>query len=47
MMQLLFGAKTDFADRVLGIFLRAGLGTLASNAATAFKDEDIAKILTA
>ena len=41
-----FGAKTDFADRVLGIFLRAGLGTLASNAATAFKDEDIAKILT-
>jgi hypothetical protein len=40
-----FGAKTDFADRVLGIFLRAGLGTLASNASTVFKDEDIAKLL--
>ncbi|MDD1742515.1 MAG: hypothetical protein LUQ47_04195, partial [Methanotrichaceae archaeon] len=35
----------DFADRVLGIFLRAGLGTLASNASTVFKDEDIAKLL--
>jgi hypothetical protein len=40
-----FGPKTDFADRVLGIFLRAGLGTLASNASTVFKDEDVAKLL--
>jgi hypothetical protein len=40
-----FGPKTDFADRVLGIFLRAGLGTLASNASTVFKDEDIAKLI--
>jgi hypothetical protein len=39
-----FGSKTDFADRVLGIFLRAGLGTLASNASTVFKDEDIANL---
>lgn len=39
-----FGPKTDFADRVLGIFLRSGLGTLASNASTVFKDEDIAKL---
>jgi hypothetical protein len=40
-----FGAKTDFADRVLGIFLRAGLGTLAINASTVFKDEDVARLL--
>jgi hypothetical protein len=40
-----FGSKTDFADRVLGIFLRSGLGTLASNASAVFKDEDIAKLL--
>ena len=40
-----FGAKTDFADRVLGIFLRAGLGTLTNNAFTVFGDEDIAKLL--
>jgi hypothetical protein len=40
-----FGPKMDFADRVLGIFLRSGLGTLASNSATVFKDEDIAKLL--
>ncbi|MFH1982732.1 MAG: hypothetical protein ABIL58_12890 [Pseudomonadota bacterium] len=41
-----FGPKADFADRVLGIFLRAGLGTLSSNAATVFKDEDIANLFT-
>ena len=40
-----FGPKTDFADRVLGIFLRAGLGTLASNTSAIFRDEDIAKLL--
>ncbi|MBN2428784.1 MAG: hypothetical protein JXK94_10645 [Deltaproteobacteria bacterium] len=41
-----FGPRTDFADRVLGIFLRAGLGTLSNNASVVFKDEDIAKLLT-
>jgi hypothetical protein len=40
-----FGPKTDFANRVLGIFLRAGLGTLASNVSTVVKDEDVAKLL--
>jgi hypothetical protein len=40
-----FGPKADFADRVLGIFLRAGLGSLSSNASVVFKDEDIAKLL--
>lgn len=40
-----FGAKMNFADRVLGIFLRAGLGTLVSNSATVFKDEDIAMLI--
>jgi hypothetical protein len=40
-----FGSKMDFADRILGIFLRAGLGTLANNAFIVLKDEDIAKLL--
>lgn len=40
-----FGPKADFADRVLGVFLRAGLGSLASNASTVFEDEDIAKLI--
>jgi len=40
-----FGASTNFADRVLGIFLRAGLGALVSNASAVFKDEDIARLL--
>jgi hypothetical protein len=40
-----FGSRTNFADRVLGIFLRSGLGTLSSNASIVFKDEDIAKLL--
>lgn len=40
-----FGSKTDFADRVLGIFFRAGLGALADNASTAFKDEDVANLI--
>lgn len=39
-----FGSKTDFADRVLGLFLRSGLGALASNTAIVFKDEDIATL---
>ncbi|MCD4742211.1 MAG: hypothetical protein K8R67_07015 [Desulfobacteraceae bacterium] len=41
-----FGPETDFADRVLGIFLHAGLGSLASNATTIFRDEDIARLFT-
>jgi len=41
-----FGPKADFADRVLGIFLRAGLGTLSENASLMLKDEDIARLLT-
>lgn len=40
-----FGPKADFADRILGIFLRAGLGSLASNVSLVFKDEDVAKLL--
>jgi hypothetical protein len=40
-----FGPKTDFADRVLGVFLRAGLGALTNNASTVFGDDDIAKLL--
>ena len=40
-----FGPKTNFADRLLGIFLRAGLGTLADNASAVYKDEDIAKLI--
>jgi len=40
-----FGPVTDFADRLVGIFLRAGLGTLSSNSSAVFKDEDIAKLL--
>ena len=41
-----FGSKTDFADRVLGIFLRAGLGALSSNASAAFSNEDLATLIT-
>lgn len=40
-----FGSKTNFADRVLGIFLRAGLGSLAGNANTVFEDDDIANLM--
>jgi hypothetical protein len=40
-----FGPQADFADRVLGIFLRAGLGTLSDNVSVVFKDEDVAKLL--
>ena len=41
-----FGPEANFADRVLGIFLRSGLGALCDNASTAFEDEDIARLLT-
>jgi hypothetical protein len=41
-----FGARSDFADRVLGIFLRAGLGTLADNDGTVFQDRDLARLLS-
>ena len=40
-----YGPKTDFTDRLLGIFFRAGLGTLASNASIVFKNDDIAKLI--
>ncbi|MFC1534807.1 hypothetical protein ACFL7M_15745 [Thermodesulfobacteriota bacterium] len=40
-----FGTKVDFADRVFGIFLRAGLATLADNADVVFRDEDIAELV--
>jgi hypothetical protein len=40
-----FGTKANFADRVLGIFLRAGLAALSNNASTVFKDDDIAKLV--
>ena len=40
-----FGPRTDFADRVLGIFLRAGLGTLSSNSSIVFRDEDVARLM--
>lgn len=40
-----FGPRTDFSDRVLGIFLRAGLGTLSSNASLVFRDEDVARLV--
>jgi hypothetical protein len=41
-----FGPKADFADRVLGIFLRAGLGTLSDNASLVLRNEDVASLLT-
>nr|VFK00795.1 MAG: hypothetical protein BECKLFY1418A_GA0070994_11261 [Candidatus Kentron sp. LFY] len=40
-----FGPKVDFADRVFGIFLRAGLTTLTDNANVVFRDEDIAELV--
>lgn len=39
-----FGAKINFADRVLGVFLRAGLAGLSSNASIVFGDDDIAQL---
>ncbi len=41
-----FGPRSDFADRVLGIFLRSGLASLTDNASTLFRDKDVAKLLT-
>ena len=41
-----FGPKADFADRVLGIFLRAGLGTLSDHSSLVFRDADIARLLS-
>jgi len=40
-----FGSKANFADRVLGIFLRAGLGSLTGNANIVLKNEDIAGLI--
>ncbi|MCD4722978.1 MAG: hypothetical protein K8S13_24435 [Desulfobacula sp.] len=41
-----FGPEADFADRVLGIFMRAGLGSLCSNSSIVFSDEDIANLFS-
>lgn len=40
-----FGTKEDFADRLVGIFLRSGLATLTSNADLVVKDKDVAKLI--
>lgn len=40
-----FGNKEGFTDRVLGIFLRAGLGTLTNNSAIVFNNEDVTKLI--
>ncbi len=40
-----FGSKEKFANRVLGMFLRAGLSTLSNNASTVVSDENIAKLI--
>jgi len=40
-----FGPKANFADRLLGIFLRAGLGSLTGNANIVFKNEDMANLM--
>jgi len=40
-----FGPKASFADRLLGIFLRAGLGSLTGNANIVFKNEDMANLM--
>lgn len=39
-----FGPENTFADRVLGIFLRAGLSSLSSNASMVFSDDDVARL---
>ena len=39
-----FGPENTFADRLLGIFLRAGLSSLSSNASMVFSDGDVAKL---
>lgn len=39
-----FGTENTFADRVLGIFLRAGLSSLSSNASMVFSDDDVARL---
>ncbi|MGL1956249.1 MAG: hypothetical protein OCD00_02875 [Colwellia sp.] len=41
-----FGTKANFADRVVGIFVRAGLSALISNSDTIFEDDDIKKLVT-
>ncbi|WP_262690015.1 hypothetical protein [Kordiimonas aestuarii] len=39
------GPRDGFTDRVLGIFLRAGLGTLEANTSLVIKNENIAKLV--
>ncbi|RKZ70614.1 MAG: hypothetical protein DRQ44_00045 [Gammaproteobacteria bacterium] len=40
-----FGAKENFADRLVGIFLRAGLGAISNNASIVISNDDVAKLL--
>ncbi len=40
-----FGSKEQFSDRVFGIFLRAGLSTLAANSSTIISDQNVAKLI--
>lgn len=39
-----FGAENTFADRMLGIFLRAGLSSLSSNSSMVFSDDNVATL---
>lgn len=39
-----FGPENTFANRLLGIFLRAGLSSLSSNTAAVFSDDEVAKL---
>lgn len=41
-----FGARANFADRLLGVFLRAGLGALTDNAAIAVHDKQVAVLIS-
>ncbi len=41
-----FGEKEGFTDRLVGIFLRAGMATLANNSSLIVRDEDVAKLIS-
>ncbi|TNE64770.1 MAG: hypothetical protein EP335_06590 [Alphaproteobacteria bacterium] len=40
------GPRNGFSDRLLGIFLRAGLGTLEANSSLVIRDENVAKLVS-
>lgn len=40
-----FGPENTFANRVLGIFLRAGMASLSSNSSMVFNDDDVARLI--